>query len=512
MPLEMDFQESVNPVCGTEEGQIGAAQRLRIRVPNVYTQLSLGQSLEDQDSQGFAYAGFGVETDAHVFISAGRADGVQDATTNQMRIQSFGQMSLQSIDASVNIGGHKGTMVGSHAGVTVAGGGGIMLAGGTPGLLTDWGSMDQGGTSDNPRTPQWLNDVGSVASYWGNFMALIDVAAGVLGILNDKRSSMAKVPEPPSSRWATFATHAGHVGMGLSAFGAVNVNGWTQDVGNYFGGTTIFGFAGLVAGSPATVGLYSGLGTCIASPASVSILSGFANVDARKTLSMSGEDVFVKAASSTYVAAAKEVTVASRTDLVELLGANVKIGSQAADSDLGQQPTTQMSLAADGQIELVGKEVNAKAGGGRLVLNPNETQLLGKTVDIQATGDLATFASGSAWMMAGQEVKMGVGGQKVVVDSSSVTLSCGGGSATEPKPGKADLSEARARKLEKRKKKHYTQKDVSDAGYMKSIASWNADGPAEIKLEKGKITLQVQQNKLVAQAGKFKSGPLVWKK
>lgn len=327
------WTENVADVSASEgsvdSAAVGAKQRLRIRVPDVYTQLTLGESYRDQDAQGFAYPGFGVETDGHVFINAKKS-----AAESMMRLQSMGDLTLQTPE-NFAAGGQKKAVLASNAGTIVAGGGGVAIFGGA-GL--PW-SDNQVCDGTGPTSPPWISNLATSASNYSTMWAGIDAAIALTTTTVTAKDTAKAVKAGAAGSLAAAAGAAGGLIGGLiSAYGLAG--GLVGDPLPSLGGTTVHGSTGLILGSGATAGLYSLLGTCIASPASVGVLSLNASVIGLSNTEVKGQNTSVAGWGELNLIGGT-TTVAARdgSGFLKLNGSKIFIGP-ASPTEGGRQPAT----------------------------------------------------------------------------------------------------------------------------------------------------------------------------
>lgn len=343
-----------------DSAAVGAKQRLRIRVPDVYTQMTLGEAYRDQDGQGFAFPGFGVETDGHVFISAKKDAGSSTAT-----LQAKGDVIIQSEAGKLWAGALGDSNLASTKNTFVMGGTGVVIAGGAAVTWAD--NPDSDGTT--PKPPGWMGGFSAggstISQVWSGIDAAVAVGTGIKGVV------AVKTGRPKGLDFAIAVANLtlGNLGGGIvSGLGAANADP--------IGGTIIHGTGGVIVGSTHTMGLYSLTGTTIASVLGVCTLAPSVGVTGFNDATLeSGRTVDVKSGGVTNVVAHRDLLMASRTALAKLLGATIEIGSKAGSAP--QLPTSTLKIATTSSILASSDyvEIEGIAGGGVTVKAPKASFL-----------------------------------------------------------------------------------------------------------------------------------------
>lgn len=342
-----------------ESGAVGVKQRLRIHVPVVYTQLTLGEAYRNQDAQGFAYPGFGVETDGHIFLNARNV-----AARSTVTIQAKDDVVVQSERGKLWAGASGDTNIASQSNSFLMGGGGVVIAGGA--AVTWGGNQNADGTT--PPRPSWMGGFAQAGSginrVWAAADSLVAVATGIRGVVAAKTGK----PKGLNLGLATANLLMGNAGGAIvSGLGAAN--------SDPIGGTVIHGTGGVIVGSTHTMGLYSATGTTIASGLGAGILAPSVGITGFNDVALESlRKAEVKSGGATDVIGHDELLLACRTGPTKLLGRNIEIGVQAGVAP--QWSTEKVRVESDHVIVSTGGEVT---GGHWYSSDPMGVQVLSKT-------------------------------------------------------------------------------------------------------------------------------------
>ncbi|MCB9596900.1 MAG: hypothetical protein H6719_29525 [Sandaracinaceae bacterium] len=419
-------------VGGLEVGSVGKKQQLRIKVPNVFTQMTLGTAYSDGDAQGFAHLGFGVETGGHIFMSAGAPGKAGNEPNNRMKLQSHGDMTLYSATGGMNLGALGGMMLGTGGGLTLSADGGVLIAGGTAGACkgADDGFDQLTAGRNVPEIPKWINSANKVATVIGAALAGYDAYVGVRGVASPiKRKSALGLKDAPAPSvkaslaasgaglFGAFASFAGAVSGSLSAFADYST---PTTIANVIAGTTIWGEMGWIGGTLLTMGLYSGAGTTISSMKGVAVLGEGIALDAKEDIELTGKSGKLAFDEGIEMITGNTLRLAARKGGVGISGATIGIGDLGAE---GKQAETK-ELALLGQIVEVGalSAVNVSAAGSVTLEGRREASVTGGNVTIGAADVLSLGAGDAVIVGAKSGIHLSVGPSGVQVDKTGVLL------------------------------------------------------------------------------------------
>ncbi|MGE0788941.1 MAG: hypothetical protein AB7S26_24930 [Sandaracinaceae bacterium] len=270
------------------------AQRLRISIPNVRTDVTMGAKAAGAAvREGFPNrAGFGVATDGDIFMT----------TKERACVESEKDVLVQAQE-SAWFGGKAVSVVASPNNTIVSGGSGLVLTGGA---TIGWEPNFGPGTDALPAQPSWSGGWGDPAGKLSGLSSWFDTAVGAA--LAARAVVQSKVGVR-GIKAVSVATWAGIAGAGVSAAGAVNGLLGSHATG-WLGGTTIHGTAGLVANTFGTMGLYAGVGATIAAGGGVAVVSP---IGVGLT---GGLDVDIAAGKTANLVSGGELTLMSKKDAV----------------------------------------------------------------------------------------------------------------------------------------------------------------------------------------------------
>ncbi|HJL19784.1 MAG TPA: hypothetical protein RMH99_29240 [Sandaracinaceae bacterium LLY-WYZ-13_1] len=303
------------PGDGLDEDDVGVNQRLRICVPNVFTQLMMGQSMASRDQDGSlnCYAGFGVETDGHIFMYARESK-------SSIKMQAERDVMLHAGTGGLAMAAKENSLLHSSSNSLVTGDAGVIIAGGTAMSLDPCLPAT---TSDRPEIPDWVERTQSVASALGTVWGTADALLGAL----DAAITLKEMERGTSTFPAdVFALVTGSIGVGINGLGLANIDP--------FGGTVIHGSSGVSAVTPGTEFLFSVLGTSIASATGVGVVAPMVGVSAGVDLGLSAcKGVASLSGNSAEVISNEDMTVASRHAETKISGKFVSIGNGSLGAD-----------------------------------------------------------------------------------------------------------------------------------------------------------------------------------
>ena len=351
-----DIPDTREGSAAPESGGVGAKQRLRIHVPNVFTKLTLGEAYRDQDGQGFAYPGFGVETEGHIFMTARK-----DAANSTATLQAKGDFVIQSELERMLVGSKKQAVLASGgSNAYLIGGGGTVIAGGT---AVPWSPLlDSDGTT--PLPPAWKDNFTGIADDITRGWSIADAfVAGATGIYNGVKTAVGW----SGSFWDAFSV----AGLLLGNVGGAAVSGLGAAGVSTIGGTVIHGSGGVIIGSPHTTSIYSGTGLTLASVLGTTILSPAVGI-------LGIHEVSVEAKNSVKISSMDEIAIASYTKIhvdtnrnATYGGRFINVGEHAVGSQPAERkwPTMRVDVSAKHGVEILADtgavDVLGAMGAGR---------------------------------------------------------------------------------------------------------------------------------------------------
>ena len=433
--VEVGFDEELydpeTGLAGGSSGAVGERQQLRIKVPNVFTQMTLGTAYANADGQGFAHMGFGVETGGHIFMSAGAPGQMGNEPNNRMKLQSHGDMTIYSATGGLNMGALGGMMLGTGGSFTLGADGGVLIAGGTVGACrgADDGFDQLTAGRNIPEIPKWINSANTVTTVIGAALAGYDAYVGVSGVVRPmKRKSALGLTDSPSPTVKTalaatgvgligaFASFSGALSGSLSAFFDVKT---PTVLANAIAGTTIWGEKGWIAGTLLTMGLYSGAGTTFSSYKGVSIMGEAVAIDAKTDVEITGKSGKIAFDEGIELITGNTLRLGARKGGVGISGATIGIGDIVASGK--QSETKELALTAkvieiggwDGVTVSGGKSATVEAGDGVFVVS-KLASVWGK--DTACLGGKEVYVDGTS------SVRVASGPSAIHIDSSGVLL------------------------------------------------------------------------------------------
>lgn len=375
--MEDDFlltpDEQAPQVCSEK-------QRFRIHVPNVKTTASFGAEapggkIREADTGAPNYAGFGVDTEGHVFISA-RGKG---AAENKLKLQSLGEMTFLT-ESSLMMGSKQSALLATPQTAMVTGNEGVFIAGGT---FLPAAPIEVPKGEAAPDHPAYLDGVAGAVTQVSNMWSYVDTAFAALEIAMVATDTILTIREtkkfPPlkASLRALFDVYMANWGGNVSGLAGVDHPITFGAKGN----TIIHGEGGLILGSMGSAGLFSAIGTTIGSAVGVGITAPIASV-------LSAFDTSVKSAlGGTSVSAKKSlelvggdgVEMAARTGSVAIRGTQIILGSKAG----GDKQLEAAAIGIYGKgVGVAAKEELRLTGGKSLALNAKKSALGGDVVSI----------------------------------------------------------------------------------------------------------------------------------
>lgn len=443
-PERIEFDEDVEdqveaPAEEPGEAAVGVKQRLRLHVPNIYGNLTLGEAVNNVDQQGHAYPGFGVQTGGHVFLSAGTKAAPEGAATanNFMMLQGKSGVTALSPEGSVFVAGRTGVNVGTCGGVTMAGEGGVLIAGGTMGsfFTEDFGVDFDGRTQahDDPAPPKWASTQKQIVSGIATFINAHDTAVAFTtdALRTARHAALTPSIKPKDGLLAralsgfdaaaAFASTVGSAADMLEREWPM-VGPVPSALANRASSSTVlFGQSGTIVSSPLSVAVYAGHGgAVVGSKGCIDLLCEESlHAHASKAVSISGAAVSVLADGDAEFLSKSVCTVASRTTSTFVLGAHVYVGSITPRP--GQADTTRTFV--------LGTNVEARAANEAVVYGGNKLELSShelidgkaKAVSLAATETLT--ADGEHVALGGtKDVKLAVGNTAVLLEKDQLTI------------------------------------------------------------------------------------------
>jgi hypothetical protein len=433
-----DVQDGPATCIDPGEASVGVKQRLRLQVPNVYTQLTLGEAVNNVDQQGFSYAGFGAQTAGHVFISAGTSAAPSDAEKdNFMMLHAKSGMSALSPEGSVFLAGRTGVNAVSGGGVTMVGEAGVLIGGGTMGSVftEDFKHDFDGRTKEHvdPGPPDWAVTQGRVISAIAVGINAIDTAVAFANgrMRSARNEALTPSIDPGEGFAARFASKldcvgaiASTTGSALDACGA----GWPTIAGAPTGvanrasaSTVLFGQSGTIVSSPLSVAVYAGPGgAVIGSLGCIDLLSNDSlHAHSGGTVSVSGQDVSILSSNGMELLTANKCILGSRTSSAAVLGSEVVLGT--SEPETGQAPTLTLNVGAQtcrirgaGETEIWARD--------RVQLHSvSKLDLYGNVTDVTAKVDLNLIGQ-QVRVTASNGLDIGVGESGIKASASSIQV------------------------------------------------------------------------------------------
>lgn len=466
-------------------------QRLRIHVPNVKTTLSMGargpgNARRECDSGAPNFAGFGVHTEGHIFLTASK-----DQDTSTATLQAKGDIVVQSEQGLLWAGSKEQAMLASQANAMVMGGGGVVIAGGA---AVTWAANPEP-DDVQPQPPGWMSGFGEAGSainrVWAGMDALVAIGMGVKGFINAKTARPKGLDLAIAGANLVLGNAGGTIVSGLGAFDSDPI-----------GGTVIHGTGGVIVGSTLTMGLYSLTGTTIASLLGVSVVAPSVGVTGANDATLeAGRSVEVKSGGKAAFTGANQTIVASRRADLKLLGKEIDIGANAAEEGVTQGKTERLGMYGE-YVDIKGKEV--AVAGDTLALRADEgvAGLAAKTTASISGQHVTVIAETGIDMSASSVVRAGVGEFAMMVRDSKLWV----GHAGERIPKKPSQPARHPKKSTRQRIR---------ADYEERLADWKGNyvpGDSGVEFKKDKVEWRVGGNRFKMDRDKFKTGSLVWKK
>ncbi|MEM9194972.1 MAG: hypothetical protein AAGF12_37690, partial [Myxococcota bacterium] len=386
----------------------GAQQRLRIEIPEVSTQLTMGaanitpENTDHQNNRKTAffrnYAGFGLTTKGHVFLEA---DG--PAAESKMLLQSHGDLTVQSDEGALYLGSKNSNVFHSAKTSFLHGGGGVIIAGGTgygtnPNVAPD---------ASSPGAPPWLEKLPPFGAKIGALYAIADAVFDAAGLLSSVSHDKL---EASGGRLRTFI---GALSGASSLIPNVDtLQAYARGADSLTGGTVIHGEAGTVIGSSLTTSLYGATGISMTSPAVAGILGGVTSIYGMSQTDIGSYKLLtLRSQGTAELLAWNKVTIGSRESPVYIAGTGVRIGVRRKRGP--QLPTVSTQVVSTREILLVAGESTAA-----------EIGLDGNTGDARVHAKGSLHGSGSDVTFDGEKmVSLTTGSALVRVTLDSAALS-----------------------------------------------------------------------------------------
>lgn len=396
-------------------------QRFRVHVPNVKTTMSLGAKadnggIRELDTGAPNYAGFGVDTEGHVFLSARGCSPAE----NQLKLQSLGEMSFVT-ESTLSVASNKSALIATPETVSVTGNKGVFLAAGT--FLAP-PSVEVPDSDTAPNTPPFLDGLPGAVDQVVNMWKLVDTGFAALEIGMVASDVALHVRE--TGKFPPFKAAARAIFDGYMANWGGNVSGLAGEKFDHpvtfgaEGDAIIHAEAGLILGSMGSAGLFSAIGTTIGSAVGVGIAAPIASM-------LSMFDTSVKSArGGTSVSAHKTlellggdgVEMASRRGNVAVRGKQVVLGSKAGGD---KQSETKFVGAYGVTIMHSAQKALRLTAGKTAVLRSDKTAVQGTTTSITADKTLALGAK-KVRIRGDKSVSIGGGDWAVQVGKSKIQI------------------------------------------------------------------------------------------
>lgn len=382
-------------------------QRFRIHVPNVKTTVSLGASadgggIREADTGAPNFAGFGVNTEGHVFITAGG----KTPADNKVKIQSLGEITMLT-ESSFMLGSKSSALIHTPQNVMLSGDDGVFIAGGTF-LPSDVIQMPDGARGASPAAPAYVAQVANAVSFVSKMWTNVDAAFAGFEIACAAHDLVCGVRE--AKGWKKLAAavrpifNAYVANWGGNVSGAVGIGDHPVTFGAK-GSTVIHGESGLILGSMGSAGLYSALGTTLGSLIGVGMTAPTTSVQGFLEVSVKSPKggVSVSAGKQVEVLANKGVEIAARHGNTLIRGKQVVLGSKGGGDK--QEETKFLGGYGITIGYYAGKAVRL-IGGESAALRAEKTMVGGDVTAID--GDTALGLTGKAISVsAGDKVSVG---------------------------------------------------------------------------------------------------------
>ena len=470
-----------------EDGAVGAKQRLRIRVPDVYTQMTLGEAYRNQDAQGFAYPGFGVETDGHVMIDAKGA-------SSSVMVQAKKDATFQA-EGGASIGGKAGLAAASAGGVLMAGGGGVTIIGGQP---NGW-IANRSSDGTDPGSAPWMSNVAAASGVIAAVGAGIDAWIALSGAAKAAHDAkQGNEPMPWRGTFSKVATYMGGVVGGLAstigALGALDgsaqsLNLWDANgastFASLFGGTFIHGTGGMILTSTITTGIYSLMGTTIGTPLALGMFGGSVDLQGKDDVAVQSSKgkLTLSAGASLHASSTEAASLASLTANLGLSGKSISVGARSGAG--GQAGTKHIALDAE-EIEVTSQKLALLQSDERAsvegLLHARLNSKNGFTYVMGKQGVSVSSASGKATLSSPKQAGLRSGSMLVTVAPDKVVLGKAPGDL--PAPPDPPTFEKKPKKPKSKKKiaawleesRAVGAKNLSkEQDYQSSVKSWKKD-------------------------------------
>ena len=401
---DTDFLLSPDEVAPADASKL---QRFRIHVPNVKTTVSMGASSvtgtirTEADTGAPNYAGFGVETEGHVFISARG----KTAADNKVKVQSLGEMTLVT-ESSFMLGSKASTLVHTPQNVMMSGNAGVFIAGGT--FLPESAIEVPAGGDASPAAPAFLGNVANAVTFVSNMWTNVDAAFAGIEIASAACDLVVGVRE--AKGWKKLAAAVrpiinGYIAnWGGNTTGAVGLGDHPVTFGAK-GSTVIHGESGLILGSMGSAGLYSALGTTLGSLIGVGITAPTASMLGGMEVSIKSPlgSVSVSAKKQIEILGNKGVELAARHGTALVRGKQVILGSKSGGD---KQEETDAIGAYAVKIGVAAKEDLQLTAGTSAAIRAKKTVVAGEKVAIGGQDKLA-MASKKVMVRGNENVALG---------------------------------------------------------------------------------------------------------
>ncbi|MCZ7679651.1 MAG: hypothetical protein M5U28_13170 [Sandaracinaceae bacterium] len=361
----------------------------------------MAPSAKEEDTGAPNYAGFGVETEGHVFISA-RGKTPAD---NKVKVQAHGEITLVT-ESSFIVGSKSSALVHTPQNVMLSGNDGVFIAGGT--FLPESAIEIPAGGDASPTPPAYLANVANAVSFVSKMWTNVDAAFAGIEIASAACDLYTGVRE--AKGWKKFAAAVrpiinGYIAnWGGNTTGAVGLGDHPVTFGAK-GSTVIHGESGLILGSMGSAGLYSALGTTLGSLVGVGITAPTASIQGGIEVAVKSPlgGVSISAKKQVEILGGKGIELASRHGTALVRGKQVVLGSKSGGD---KQEETDAIGAYAVKIGVAAKEELRLTGGKSTVLNATKTAIAGDIVGI-AAGKKFGVATKKVALRGGESVAIG---------------------------------------------------------------------------------------------------------
>lgn len=485
-------------------GPVGRRQRLRISVPNVRTDLTMGyRANEEELRHGWpSFDGFGVTTEGSIVMDAHNGE---NPTHSKIQLQATGAFQIQSEKNSIYMSAKEDTLIHTGKYGFVHGNHGLVLAGGVVGI--EPAMIDKEGHAV-PRDHEWLAAekaaLKTIKGTWSNAHNMhtgVEIAELLNHVYHHRRTMPAK-----ALMWSGVHLTSAYIGAGWLGQGLPVVGGPTADL-PLKGATYIHGSEYVVMGGGLSTAIFGGLGAAMAS-------LGFTGLMGTDVAATAAHDLQLQAFGSATLFARKEletvckehVVLASRNSHLSIMGPHIRIGGekdakhhqhatdaiQIAGASVGIGAKEAMQVESDKDLHLKAKKGLAILSKGTLTAKAPKASIQGEQQMVVSSASKAVVRTDKygMWVSNG-ELKIGSTAAKLPPRPDENPNWVYEGLAKEA----TELTVSNAKKFAEEKWEEWTQK-----------AAKVSEKNSSITLKDGNIVLRIKGYKVTVDSGKAKVG------